>query len=167
MKTPSKIGMLILMLTSSIVAFAQKPDFSGSWIMDRSRTFSIPGDMNQTMVVTQTGDQIAFEQKITQPGNDRTVKDTYVLDGKERDFTPQSPPGAPPAKGKRTSRWLPGHRGIVVDEVTTSETPNGPATIKTTRKWTLSNDGELTVDLYVDRPNISYEAKLIFKKEKG
>jgi hypothetical protein len=167
MKTPSKIGMLILMLAGSIVVFGQKPDFTGSWIMDRSRTFSIPGDLNQTMVVTQTGDQIDFEQKITQPGNDRTVKDTYFLDGKERDFTPQLAPGAPPAKGKRTSRWLPGNRGVVIDEVTTSQTPNGPATTKTTRKWTLSNDGELTVDLYIDRPNASFEAKLIFKKEKG
>ena len=171
MKTPLKIGMLILMLAGSIVVFAQKPDFTGSWIMDRSRTFSIPGDLNQTMVVTQTGDQIDFEQKITQPGHDRTVKDTYFLDGKERDFTPQLPPnlppGAAPAKGKRIANWLPGYKGIVVEESTISETPNGPATIKTTRKWTLSTEGELTVDLYIDRPNVSYEAKLIFRKEKG
>ena len=166
MKTPSKIGMLILLLAGSIVVFAQKPDFTGSWIMDRSRTFSIPGDLNQTMVVTQTGDQIDFEQKITQPGNDRTVKDTYFLDGKERDFTPQQAPNAPSAKGKRTANWLPGNKGVVVEEVTTTQTPNGPVTNKTTRKWTLSSDGELIVDLYIDRSNISYEAKLIFKKEK-
>jgi hypothetical protein len=167
MKRGSIIGVLFLMLVSSASAFAQKTDFSGSWTMDRARSFGLPGNMNQTMTVTQTGDEIAVEVKLIQPNNERTVKDNYVLDGKERDFTPppplNAPPNSPPAKGKRTAYWMAGNKGILVEETTTAETPNGPMVTKVTRKWTLSN-GELVLDMYVDNPNISYEAKRVFKK---
>jgi hypothetical protein len=120
--------------------------------------------MNQTLTVTQKDDQIEVETKLIQPNNERTVKDTYTLDGKEYDFTPAVPPNAPPAKGKRTAVWLPGDKGIQVTDVTTAETPKGPVTTQTVRKWTMSAN-ELVVDMYIDNPNISYEAKRIFIKK--
>jgi hypothetical protein len=167
MKRLSIIGILGLLLACSATVSAQKLDFSGSWAMDRARSFGLPGNMNQTMTVTQSGDEIQVETKLIQPNNERTVKDSYVLDGKERDFSPPVPPNAPanapPPKGKRTAYWMPGNKGILVDDVVTSETPNGPTVTKTTRKWTLSN-GELVIDMYVDNPNVSYEAKRVFKK---
>lgn len=167
MKRVSMIGILGLLVVFSATVSAQKPDFSGSWTMDRARSFGLPGNMNQTMSVTQSGDEIQVETRLIQPNNERTVKDTYVLDGKERDFTPPTPPNAPanapPPKGKRNAYWMPGNKGILVDDVTTTETPNGPTVTKTTRKWTLSN-GELVIDMFVDNPNISYEAKRVFKK---
>lgn len=167
MKRLSILGIFGFLLACSATVSAQKLDFSGSWTMDRARSFGMPGNMNQTMTVTQSGDEIQVETKLIQPGNERTQKDTYVLDGKERDFTPPVPPNAPanspPPKGKRTAYWMPGNKGILVDDVTTTETPNGPTVTKITRKWTLSN-GELVIDMYVDNPNVSYEAKRVFKK---
>jgi hypothetical protein len=169
MKTASMMGALAVLLACSAGISAQTPNFRGSWTMDRARSFGLPGNMNQTMVVTQNGDQIEVETRLIQPGNERTVKDSYVLDGKERDFTPPTPPNAPasapPPKGKRTAKWLPGTKGIVVDDVTTSETPKGAATTKVTRKWTISGNGELIIDMYVDSPNASYEAKRIFTRK--
>lgn len=166
MKRLSIIGIFGLLFACSATVSAQKLDFSGSWTMDRARSFGMPGNMNQTMSVTQSGDELQVETKLIQPNNERTVKDTYILDGKERDFTPPVPPNAPanaPApKGKRTAYWMPGNKGILVDDVVTTETPNGPTVTKTTRKWTLSN-GELVIDMYVDNPNVSYEAKRVFK----
>ena len=93
------------------------------------------------------------------------MKDTYMLDGKEYDFTPPAPPNQPPAKGKRTATWLPGDKGIQVTEVTTAETPKGPVTTQMVRKWTISGQGELVIDMYIDNPNVSYEAKRIFTKQ--
>lgn len=157
-----------LLLLSLFAMAAQKPSFSGSWVMDRARSFGMPGNMQQSMSVTHSGDQIELETKLIQPDNERTVKDSYILDGKEREFTPQVPPNAPanapPPKGKRTANWLPNGKGIVVHEVTTSESPKGPVTSQLTRKWTLSNDGELTIDMYIDNANGSFETKRIFKK---
>lgn len=165
MKIASTIGVLMV-LTGSVSVFAQKPDFSGSWSMDRARSFGLPANMNQNLLIMQAGDRIELETKLIQPGNERSVKDSYVLDGKERDFTPPTPPGQSPPKGKRTANWLPGNKGIVVDEVTTSETAKGPVTSKVTRKWTISSEGELIIDMYVDSPTVSYEAKRIFTKKK-
>ena len=153
-------------LAVSLFAFAAtKPDFNGTWNMDRGRSFGLPADMNQTMTVTQKGDQIDIETKLIQPNNERSIKDTYVLDGKEHEFTPQAPPNQPPPKGKRTAMWLPGDRGIQVTDVTTAETPKGTVTNQTVRKWTISGAGELVIDMYVDNANVSYEAKRIFIKK--
>ncbi len=154
----------ILLLFTFTVFAAAKPDFAGSWVMDRGRSFGLPGNMNQTMEVKQTADQIDIETKLIQPDNERVIKDTYFLDGKEHDFTPSVPPGQTPPKGKRTVTWL-GDRGIIVDETTTADTPKGPAVTKVTRKWTLSSAGELIIDMYVDSPTISYEAKRIFQRK--
>ena len=61
--------------------------------------------------------------------------------------------------------WLPGDRGLQITDVVTAETPKGPVTTQTVRKWTISGQGELVIDMYVDNPNISYEAKRIFTKK--
>jgi len=158
--------MAAAILALSAIAFAAaKPNFSGTWTMDRARSFGLPPDMNQTLTITQKDDRIELETKLIQPNNERSVKDTYTLDGKEYDFTPVVPPNQPPATGKRTAVWLPGDRGIQVTDVTTAETPKGPVKTQTVRKWTISGSGELVVDMYVDNPNISYEAKRIFIKQ--
>lgn len=92
MKRLSMLGILGLLLVGSATVSAQKLDFSGSWTMDRARSFGMPGNMNQTMSVAQSGDELQVETKLIQPNNERTVKDTYLLDGKERDFIPPVPP---------------------------------------------------------------------------
>jgi hypothetical protein len=164
------ISATALVVAACLSATAMpKPDFNGAWVMDRGRSFGLPGNMQQTMTVTQTENQLEVETKLIQPGNERTVKDLYLFDGKEHKFTPptppNAPPNAPPAKGKRTANWLPDGNGIVVNEVVTAETPKGSVTTQITKKWTFTGDGELTIDLYVDGPNGSYEAKRIFMKK--
>lgn len=150
---------------SVIALAAAKPNFTGAWTMDRGRSFGLPADMTQTLTITQKDDRIELETRLIQPNNERTVKDTYVLDGKEYDFTPLVPPNQPPATGKRTAVWLPGDRGIQVTDVTTAETPKGTVKTQTVRKWAISSQGELVIDMYVDNPNVSYEAKRIFIKQ--
>ena len=158
--------LLIAIMALSILAIAAtKPNFSGTWTMDRGRSFGMPGDMNQTLIIIQKDDQLEIETKISQPNNDRTIKDTIFLDGKEHDFTPPVPPGQPAAKGKRTATWLPNDLGITVTDVTTVQTPKGEVTTQNMRKWVISREGELVIDSYVDNPNVSYEAKRIFKKQ--
>src|SRR5688500_19247757 len=54
---------------------AEKPNFAGSWTMDRARSFGLPGNMNQTMTVTQKEGQIDIETKLIQPDNERVQKE--------------------------------------------------------------------------------------------
>lgn len=144
---------------------ATKPNFSGTWNMDRGRSFGMPGDMNQVLTITQKDDQMEVEVKIIQPNNERVVKDTFYFDGKEHEFTPAVAPGQPPQKGKRTANWMPNDAGLLVTDLTTAQTPKGEVTTQNVRKWTINSQGELVIDSYVDNPNISYEAKRIFKKQ--
>jgi hypothetical protein len=163
------IAAVTIMAVAVIALAATKPNFSGTWTMDRARSFGLPGNMNQTLTVTHKDDQIELETKLIQPGNERVVKDTYILDGKEHEFTPQVPPNQPanqpPPKGKRTANWMPGDKGITVTEISTAETPKGPVTTQVVRKWTISGPGELVVDMYIDNPNGSFESKRIFVKQ--
>jgi hypothetical protein len=159
------VSVTAIMALSVLALAATKPNFSGTWTLDRARSFGMPGNMTQVLTVAQTADKIEVETKLIQPGNERSVKETYNLDGKEYDFTPQAPPNQTPPKGKRTVNWLPGDKGITVTDVTTAETPKGPVTTQVVRKWTISGQGELVVDTYIDGPNGSFEAKRIFTKQ--
>lgn len=160
------IAFAAMMVLSMIALAATKPNFSGTWNMDRSRSFGMPGDMTQVLTITHKDNTLEIETKIIQPNNERTVKDTIVVDGKEHEFQPPAPPGGQlPPKGKRTANWLPGDTGITVTDITTSQTPKGEVTTQNLRKWTINGQGELVIDSYVDNPNISYEAKRIFRKQ--
>ena len=158
------ISVATVMALSVFALAATKPNFGGTWNLDKGRSYGLPGNMNQILTITHKEDQIELETKIIQPNNERVVKDTYFLDGKEHEYTPQAPPNQTPPKGKRTVNWLPGDKGLLITEVTTAETPKGLVTSQTVRKWTLSPQGELVVDMFIDTPNGSFEAKRIFSK---
>lgn len=160
------LAFAAIMVISMIALAAAKPNFSGTWNMDRARSFGMPGDMTQVLTITHKDNSLEVETKIIQPNNERTIKDTIIVDGKEHEFQPPAPPGGQlPPKGKRTASWLPGETGITVTDITTAQTPKGEVTTQTLRKWTINNQGELVIDSYVDNPNISYEAKRIFKRQ--
>jgi hypothetical protein len=154
-----------LILATALALAAAKPNYSGTWVMDRNRSIGIPPDMEQTMTVTQSGDKMELEIKVVTKQGERLIKDTYTLDGKEVDFTPQGATG-PTGKGKRKAYWLPDDRGIVISEDSTVDSPNGPVNTQQTRKWLMSADGStLTIDYYIDGPRGSGEAKRIFVKK--
>jgi hypothetical protein len=166
-RTLTFVSILFICALSIGITAAAKLNFTGTWVLDRSRSIGMPAEMKQTMTVVHTeDDKLQVETKIVTPQGERVVKDTFSLDGKEAEFTPQGPPGAPPAKGKRTGGWLPRGNGIVVNEETVAETPNGAVKSQLTRKWTLAPDGKtLTIDMYIDGPQGSFETKRIFVKQ--
>jgi hypothetical protein len=154
-----------LMCAVQLAPGLAKPDFSGTWVLDKNKSFSNPAGLEQTITVVHTGDQIKAESKLaTTRGGEQTISESFSLDGKETDFTP---PGAQPGtKGKRKASWLPEGKGVLVEDNITSESPKGPVTSRVTRKWTLSTDGRtLTVDYYFDDQRGSFEAKRVFVKK--
>ena len=141
-----------------------RPDFSGDWILDKNRSFSNPAGLDQSMTIVHKGEGVGIKAKITSAQGERLIEESWTLDGKEREFTPSGT--QPGAKGKRKAYWLPENRGVVVDEETTTDSPNGPVTQQTTRKFSLTSEGAtLTVDYYFDGPRGSFEAKRVFVKK--
>lgn len=160
------VAVVALVALSLVVASAAaKADFSGKWIMDKAKSDGLPPGMEQAMTVTQTGDKIEFEVKITGPQGERVIKDNYTADGKEVEFTPQGPQG-PTGKGKRIAKWSADGAGLEVNESATLDGPNGPVDVTGTRKWTLAADGKtLTIELTVKGDEISQQNKRVFVKQ--
>jgi hypothetical protein len=170
MKTTTTL-LIVAALACGLVAAAQeqKPDFSGNWTMDTTRSFTGSAGLKQTMTVTHSGTDLKVNAKLITPQGEREVHEDWILDGQEREAAPAGaiPAGAAnAAKVKRRAYWLPDNRRFVLVEETTTDTPKGPTTQTVTRKCSLSADGEtLTVDYYIDRPTISGESKRIFIKQ--
>jgi hypothetical protein len=156
----------LLLLLAGLWAPAARPNFTGTWALEHARSHSTPRDSQQTMTVAHEGDRLTVETKIVSPQGERVVKDSYALDGKEAEFTPQVPADALVGKGRRTARWLPSDSGFMVEEEFKTKTPEGQTVEnRITRKWIMWADGSLSIDLYTDGPRGSFETKRVFVKK--
>jgi hypothetical protein len=134
-------------------------------VMDKTKSEGVPPNVEQTMTVTQTGDKIELETKVTTPQGERVIKDSYTADGKEADFTPQGPQGAI-GKGKRTAKWSADGAALEVSETATLDGPNGPDEVSATRKWWLAPDGKtLTIELTFSGEQGMQKTKRVFVKQ--
>ena len=159
---------LLGMTLSSLILMApaaDKADFSGVWIMDKSKAEGIPANMDQKMRVTQVGDRLDLETDLIVNDDINTVHDGYDLSGKEVDFTARLGNGQE-TKGKRVANWNAGGNGIDVREESTFDTPEGKVSITMRRKWTLSPDGKtLVIELNHTGPNGPVSSKRTFNKK--
>jgi hypothetical protein len=155
-------GFALLLCAAGFVISSDRANLSGSWVMDKDKSFNRrngPG-VEKTMTFTHTGDTVKLEAKQKSPSGEVEIKEDYTLDGKEAEFTPQ---GAPPnQKGKRKATWLPNGRGILVEDEITAD---GKVVRQLVRKMSLSTDGKvLTVDIFIDDNRGSFEIKRVYNK---
>ena len=168
MKLRTPLVTLAYLLAAALTALADtpRPNFSGTWELDQTKSHSIPPDMKQTMTVVHNGDKVSLEVKITTAQGERTQKDEFVLDGKEVDFTPPPPrPDAPPARGKRKGAWLPNGKGFFLEEEIQTKNPQGQdVTIIVARKWTAWPDGTISIETIQETPRGTFNNKRVFVK---
>lgn len=163
--TFSCVACFVLALSVGAVAVAQKPDFSGVWTLDKSRSEGIPPSLEQTVKIAQSGDRGEVETKSVSEQGEQTINSSYTLDGKEAEVTLPGPMPGITAKGKQTAKWSADGSGFESEDVGTFDTPYGPATIKTKRVWRLSADSKtLTIELTREGP-ISMKSKRVFVKK--
>jgi hypothetical protein len=150
----------------AIVAAAAKVDFSGTWTLDKSKSEGLPPVIkDQVMTVTQTGDKINIETKLTTDEGEQNVSDVYTLDGKPADFTAKGPGGIE-GKGKRTAKWSADGNKIEVTEAVTYDTPQGALALDITRTWMLSADGKaLTIDMDISSAMGSQKIKRVLVRK--
>lgn len=170
MKRKLLIGIVALAVFAfgiGIVA-AAKANFSGVWMLDTAKSEGLQPGTIQTMTVKQDGDRVEIETKLKAgDGAEQTLKDAYVLDGKEVDFTPPIIGGGAAKKAKRTSKWTADEGGFdASEEVLVSAPDGGEDTIKAKRRWRLSADGKtLTIEMDVELPNGATKSKRVFVKK--
>lgn len=159
--------LLALAVFVAPAAAPPRPDFSGRWELDGAKSDGLPPGMKQSMTVKQTGDRLEVETKISGPQGDRTVNDTYTIDGKPADFVPTLLGGGGTAKkGTRTASWSADGNGVDVVEEADLETPDGPDTIKGKRSWRLSEGGKvLTIEIDLAGKNGPLKSKRVYRKQ--
>ncbi len=164
---PACLGLLLL-AAAALASDAARPNFAGVWELDQARSHSIPPDVRQTMTVTQEGDRISVELKVTGAQGERVIKEAYTLDGKETEFDvpppPNAPAGTPPMKGKRRASWMPNDKGVLIEEEVPRQTPDGLVTITIARKWMMWPDGTMSIEVIQDTPRGTFNSKRVFVK---
>jgi hypothetical protein len=161
MKTSLTLATLIALFLVAQAGHAEgQVNLSGTWTLDKDKSFSNGPEFDQTMTIVQSGAasdaKIKLDAKQKTPRGEVAISEEYLIDGKEADFTPQSPPDA---KGRRKASWLANGRGVLVED----QIDDGKAPRRVARKMTLSADGKvLTVDLFIDDSRNSYELKRVY-----
>ncbi len=122
--------------------------------------------MKQSMTVKQTADRLEMETKVSGPQGDRTVNDTFTLDGKPAEFSPAMLAGGTAKNGTRTSTWSADGKGMDVIEQADVETSQGADKIKGKRVWRLSEDGKvLTIEIDLAGERGPLKSKRVFQKQ--
>jgi hypothetical protein len=170
LKTAFLCPALLLAASAALALTPARPNFSGTWELDQSRSHSIPPDMKQTLMVMQEGDRVSVELKVVTPQGERVIKEAYTLDGKETEFTPPTPANAPkdaPApKGKRTAHWMANDKGFIIEDEILNPTPQGGTeTVLMARKWMQWPDGTFSIETITERGGNAFNNKRVFVKK--
>lgn len=158
-------GAIALALTMSLCLAAAKANFSGTWLLDKTKSEGVPPGMDQVMTVVQTGDKLNLETKVTTAEGEQTISDSYTLTGAETEYTPHGPAGMT-GKGKRTAKWSADGNGLDINEDATFETLQGEVAVQITRKWVMAADGKtLTIEMKIKDPTGTRETRRTFVKK--
>ena len=156
--------LLALSILDAPAADPARPDFSGRWELDAAKSDGLPPEMKQSLTVKQTGNRLEVETKITGP-QDRTVNDTYALDGKPAEFTPAVLGGGTAKKGTRTATWSADGSGMDVIEEAELDSSEGADEVKAKRTWRLSPDGKvLTIEIDLTGKGGTMKSKRVFNR---
>lgn len=160
------VSLFILLAAFASAQAEPHPDFSGEWQLVPEKSSGLPSGMTQVMTVKQAGERIDVQVKLGGSGNERTVSDAYIVNGKEADFTPAVMEGGTPKGGKRVSSWQTGGAGFDVTEEATIESLEGTDVVRGKRTWRLSADGrELTIEIDLQGDQGEIKSKRVFVKK--
>ena len=137
-------ALLAALALGTAAAAAAKANFAGTWVLDLSRSEGLPPGFEQTVTITHAEDKLDLVLKQKTQQGERTVNESFTIDGKEAAFTPPAPPPnqPPPRNGKRVTKWLADGAGIEIVDTWDVDTADGPDTFQMKRKWTLAPDGK-------------------------
>ena len=174
------IGSLGALLLALVVTTAQaQPQFTGTWVLDPSQS-QLPqhdghgkragkpqGQSPQDhpaqvkLVVEQQGNTLKATRSVAHGPRERTITETYVVDGSERTETG-------PRGGTSVTKATLGGDRLVVNKTHTrpAREPGQPARSYSRESvWMLSADGRtLTIDTTTHTPRGDHTTKAVFTK---
>ena len=157
--------LLGLVVVGSWIADAAiaPPNFSGTWVLDKSKSEGLPQQLvnvDVIWVITQDDKQVKREQQL---GGNTGQSATFNLDGSERtaDLT-----GRISGKAKLKAKWLDGGKALELNAVVDGVFNGTAMTFTTIEQWELAEGGKtLTVHHAREGPRGKQESKFIFTKK--
>jgi hypothetical protein len=165
------IGIMALLLLGIGVAAAQaEPQFTGSWVLDRSqsqfpkhegRTQTAPDAQRQpsqtTLVVAQQGNTLKVTRTFARGTHEHSTTDVIVADGSDKIETGY--------RGNVTVRSAFDGDRLVITHTRTKKTDQGDQTMSRQSVWTLSPDGRvLTIDTTMHSPRGDHAMKTVYQR---
>jgi hypothetical protein len=158
----ARVGVIAAaVLAVATLAWAQKPDFSGTWTLDPAASEGgaggAPGGggggggrggLGQGGTVKQTADALTVERTM----GENKVTSTYKLDGSESKNTMMGR-GGNSVESVSTAKW----DGPALVITTKMDMGNGPQ--ESTQKWTVSGS-----TLTIETTNARGSQKMVYKK---
>lgn len=167
------IFLLFIICFSAFNSFAQNPDFSGEWILDKGKSKmderQIASIESQILKVEQTDKEVKVTISTKQSGNQGGQRadigggtNTYSLDGKELNSEIDSQIGKVSVKLKGEIK----DGKLNLQSVRSIDAPMGEISITTKEVWELSADGKtLTVKRELDSQRGKINSELILTKK--
>ena len=164
-RTLTSAILTALLITSAFGSQSRQPNFSGTWVLDKSGSEGLPPGTEQMMTISQTGDQLNLENKIRAPGGSISIFDTFIINGKEVAVTEKR--NDDELKGTRVSKWLTDGNGFGSREELNAVGGDGlPVIQQITRKWLMAQDGKtFTVEADITSPAGTQHTKRTFRKQ--
>jgi hypothetical protein len=143
------------MFISATVCFAQtespgsnkqtKPDLSGTWILDKSKSPKVDAD-KFTLVIVHRGPEIKITEKLSKDGRELVKETVHYTDGRSDSYV---------AKGKDYSQVKISWQGKALVIENTHTTTGTRFEIVTREEWKLSNDNKSLTRTVANRQRVS------------
>jgi hypothetical protein len=136
--------LIIPLLTSSTLPMGKKANFSGTWILNETKSdFGEYGRMmaSEKIVIMHKGKKLTMERHATSPeGESYTYTENYTLDGKECVNSP-----APEFKKTSTAGISEDKKGLVINSTLELSFEEMEMKILTVENFSLQEDGKVMV----------------------
>jgi hypothetical protein len=161
---PAFIFLLLLIFPSFI--YAQKPDFSGSWIYNESKSIIGEGHFRgaPTKIRVTQDDNTLISEKLMKgrDGTDRVTNELYTLDGKECENK-----GFQNNIKKSKAVWSSDEKSLTISSTMIFERNGETMEMKSTETWSISDDqNTFTLEVTASTPNGENKQTLVYDKAK-
>lgn len=149
--------ILLLAIPVAMLVAADKPDYSGHWVIDLAKSDfgMIPPPEKMERDIDHKDPQMQIKSMQKSERGEFTTESKYTTDGKEATVQMRG------RDAKVIAKWAVGKL-----EVNTKSEFNGTE-ITQNETWTLSSDGKtLTIDNVITAPQGEFAAKSVFTKGK-
>ena len=144
--------------TQSVPAQAAHSDFSGTWVLEPSKSQAPMMPQSSELVVSQSDKVLTIDRTAKMANGTQSGKLAYNIDG-TASTNSATPPGGTPIEFKSTTSWD-GHTLVI----TTTADFNGG--FKQVERWTLSEGGKvLTVNGDIAISGQTATAKMVYTKK--